>query len=266
MSSFDVYLPSSTPGFYNTTGSYTVYLPHTIKFNSTWEVALTNIIFPHSWPTLTSKTTFTIDWKSGDVTSLPLPSRSISNPQELDDVIKETIDEYCAKCAKTVPSNDKEAKLLQERSKLNEYLSITFNARVSKFVTNINKDYISRLRFTEHLAYTLGYLDYPLTSPQTQATYPPDVSGGTSMMYVYAPNLIEPIRVGNSMSPLLRAFACTGKVDNLEEKSFLDAQYRPLITNEINQIKIDLCDTTGNIIPFAHGSVLIVLNFRKKLY
>ena len=94
-SSFYVYLPSNSRGENNTTSSFTVQLPKKLVFNSNWVVALTNIIYPMTWPNLgTDEHQFMdIKWKNGGNTRLYFPKMSYKNFNELSTTIQTIIKE-----------------------------------------------------------------------------------------------------------------------------------------------------------------------------
>jgi hypothetical protein len=87
--SFYVYLPSNSKGTNNNnkTSSFTIQLSKRLNFSdASWSVALTNIIYPISWPNLgTYRNEFIdINWKGKGNTRLYLPSITFKNsPEEL---------------------------------------------------------------------------------------------------------------------------------------------------------------------------------------
>ncbi|KAL3107665.1 hypothetical protein niasHT_018863 [Heterodera trifolii] len=69
----------------NRTNSFRVRLPRKIQFNSEWDVGLATIIYPHSWPSLgtTEDQFIELEWKTGNVVTIPVPSSNIIRPYEL---------------------------------------------------------------------------------------------------------------------------------------------------------------------------------------
>ncbi|KAL3113997.1 hypothetical protein niasHT_014900 [Heterodera trifolii] len=83
--SFYVVVPSNTNVEGNRTNSFRVRLPRKIQFNSEWDVGLATIIYPHSWPSLgtTEDQFIELEWKTGNVVTIPVPSSNIIRPYEL---------------------------------------------------------------------------------------------------------------------------------------------------------------------------------------
>ncbi|KAL3122633.1 hypothetical protein niasHT_003989 [Heterodera trifolii] len=80
-----VVVPSNTNVEGNRTNSFRVRLPRKIQFNSEWDVGLATIIYPHSWPSLgtTEDQFIELEWKTGNVVTIPVPSSNITRPYEL---------------------------------------------------------------------------------------------------------------------------------------------------------------------------------------
>ncbi|KAL3110856.1 hypothetical protein niasHT_014793 [Heterodera trifolii] len=62
------------------------------------------------------------------------------------------------------------------------------------------------------------------------------MSGGVASFHVYAPDLIEPMMIGDVIAPVLRIVTIRGKPDKIIEEQFLSAQYHRVLVKEINQI------------------------------
>src|SRR5688572_26609180 len=70
----------------NNSSRFTVPLAKKINFNARWCVGLSEIIFPHSWPTLgtTENQYIEIFWKYGIVIQIPLEPATFSTRQEFE--------------------------------------------------------------------------------------------------------------------------------------------------------------------------------------
>jgi len=95
MTSFYIIIPSNTNVEGNRTNSFRVRLPHKLKFNSEWNVGLSVMVYPHSWPSLgtTTEQTITVVWKSGEIVRLAVPSNSLTNPQNLKQSLDKSLNE-----------------------------------------------------------------------------------------------------------------------------------------------------------------------------
>ena len=112
------------------------------------------------------------------------------------------------------------------------------------------------------LAYLLGFPEY-LRNDSAYARYSPNLHGGISSLYVYAPELIQPVIVGDTSAPLLRIVNVRGNSDETIEESYSLIQYDKLLIKEISEIKIEIRYSQGDLIPFEYGNCTLTLHFRK---
>jgi len=84
-SSFYIFLPSNVKGEGNSTSSFTVMLPKKLEFNSQWGVALTDLIYPFSFPNLGTNEDQYIDikWNDGSNVRLYFPKMTYKSFNEL---------------------------------------------------------------------------------------------------------------------------------------------------------------------------------------
>lgn len=101
---------------------------------------------------------------------------------------------------------------------------------------------------------------------QYDAEYLPDLSGGISTLYVYAPGLIEPVIVGDCSAPLLRVALVRGQQNEIVEDTYVAIQYHRLLVKEVNEIQIEIRGATGNPMPFQSGNCILTLHFKKLAY
>ncbi|CAK5036033.1 unnamed protein product [Meloidogyne enterolobii] len=71
--------------------------------------------------------------------------------------------------------------------------------------------------------------------------------------------------IGNSLSSLLRVVSVSGATPGeYNEKIYDTPIYARVLPREINEIEIELRTLdNGRLVPFAYGTVLIVLIFKK---
>uniref|UniRef100_A0A7E4UP01 Uncharacterized protein n=1 Tax=Panagrellus redivivus TaxID=6233 RepID=A0A7E4UP01_PANRE len=275
--SFDVYLPSSTYGDGNTSSQFTISLPQAIRFESKWQVALTNIIYPHTWSRKGEfkEMYFNILWKNGNADKILVEERVFTaNGDEAAEALNAAIREFSDDCKKKLEADYSNVTVQElffistERQNLEESVTAASTVKVEynrngRFSLALNNEKIDAVYLSKDLAFMLGFKERELHEKTNVANFSPDFSAGMGLFYVYAPGLIEPVRVGDTMAPLLRCFATQGNFDDVVEKSFLDPQYRSLLSKEIREIRINIRASTGKLVPFQFGSTVLVLSFRK---
>jgi hypothetical protein len=140
-----------------------------------------------------------------------------------------------------------------------------FDTEKNRYSVRVNTNFVEKLEFTEQLAYILGLESHTLTQ-STDAKFPPDMKGGVSSFFIYAPGLIEPVVIGNVSAPILRMVAIKGWRDDLVEEIYTPIQYHKLLTKEISDIFIELRTVSGELMPFSYGTVTLILHFNKIPY
>ena len=297
LKSFYVILPSNTPGENNKTNSFTVSLPQKLQFNSNWCVGLSVISYPLTWPSLGTNEpqAIEIEWQSGDACSFPIPclrftttlqleqciSKALVNPEPIKKISRKYIEYLRANShiEKRISSN-----LLDEQfsnpnpqtfgekrywvevyKQASKHVIFTFNREEGRFHVLINKQFVSKILITEQLSYLLGF-PTEISNNSTLANYTPDMHGGISSLFVYAPNLIEPVIIGNTSAPLLRIVSVRGTVDQTSEEAYISPQYYKVLVKEISEIQIEIRTSTGQLVPFDYGNCTLTLHFKKLPY
>lgn len=104
-----------------------------------------------------------------------------------------------------------------------------------------------------------------------EGDYPVDLTAGKSIMFVYV-NIIEYQTVADAKAPLLRVIPVDTKLRNntilqtasLNHRSFKDLQFKSLLGNNIQSIKIELRNENGDLVPFVgNGRTVLTLKFHK---
>ena len=160
---------------------------------------------------------------------------------------------------------------------LNRKLIFEYNREYQRFkvyYSNIQDDEnvngnncISYVEVSQQLAYVIGLENLRLPLSGNYVSYAPDLLGGISSLYVYAPGLIEPVLIGDTTAPLLRiVHVKKNQNDDNVEDIYAAIQYHKLLTKEISEIKIEIRTATGRLIPFEYGNCLLTLHFRKLPY
>ncbi|KAL3117603.1 hypothetical protein niasHT_003262 [Heterodera trifolii] len=111
-----------------------------------------------------------------------------------------------------------------------------FDNTSNRFSLKLDDRYVQKIKISDQLAYILGFNSTEFTEKETIAKFMPDMSGGVASFHVYAPDLIEPMMIGDVIAPVLRIVTIRGKPDEIIEEQFLSAQYHRVLVKEINQI------------------------------
>ncbi|KAH7714307.1 Protein F19G12.2 [Aphelenchoides avenae] len=101
------------------------------------------------------------------------------------------------------------------------------------------------VRLSRQLQYVLGFEEPTLTESVSYAKYMPDLHGGVHSLCIYAPGLIEPVMVGDSVAPLLRIAKVKGSPGDMVEDTFLSPQYHKVLEKTLTEISIHIRTATG---------------------
>ncbi|KAH7707377.1 hypothetical protein AAVH_25397 [Aphelenchoides avenae] len=127
----------------------------------------------------------------------------------------------------------------------------SYDVNLQRFHVYFNEKFIQSASATDQLLYAMGYeVSEGALRSGTHARYPPDLHGGVSSLYVYAPGLIEPVIVGDITAPLLRIVNVKGLPDDVVEDVYVAVQYHRLLVKEISEIEIQIKTATNRICPF----------------
>lgn len=122
------------------------------------------------------------------------------------------------------------------------------------------------LTFNDDLNSILGFKEKKYSGRRQTAEYPPLMNRGIYHLYIYC-DLCSPIRVGDSLVPLLRPIEIPsssdwGKVTSLR---FNRPMYTPVNKSTFNSVLIHLYDDTGKPITFSEGRTVVTLHLRPRL-
>uniref|UniRef100_A0A914M134 Uncharacterized protein n=1 Tax=Meloidogyne incognita TaxID=6306 RepID=A0A914M134_MELIC len=115
------------------------------------------------------------------------------------------------------------------------------------------------------MGYVLGFANSQHVQNNEIAKYAYDLRGGFSSFAIYAKGLTENMIVGNSLSSLLRIVSVSGAIPGeYHEKIYDSPIYVRVLPREVNEIEVELRTMdNGRLVPFAYGTVSIVLIFKK---
>ena len=262
MSEFYLTLPSNTAtgSEANRTNRFRVELPHTIELEGDWDVALVDIVYPHSWDNVNSvglgvthvAALLVITNGTDDNHKLYLPNGYYETINDLNFAIIQAW-------------NDKQKEIGQKASLPPFHFKFNQITKRNRLVYAEKQDKVITVRLSKHLQYLMGYdRDYIAhTSRHKEAKYPPDMRGGIDALYVYC-DIVENQIIGDSLEPLLRIVPVQGKHGDLVEKNFEMPHYVPLLNKKFSSVEVHIKTDTDTYLPFNYGKVIVKLQFRKR--
>lgn len=156
--------------------------------------------------------------------------------------------------------------LVKELNKNLKHFSFAFDPRVNRFEvksTVNSNEYI--LMLLNGIHDVLGFTEQAFqgTISTVQAPMEVNLLRGISSLFVYC-DVCEPIRVGNTMVPLLRNVCFnTTKYGEMVHVSYNNPIYVRAQKSFVDKINISICDAAGATVPFEEGLTTVVLHFRR---
>ena len=224
----------------NTLTEYRVCLPQTISLTGDWEVALTEIHYPHSWNNVQGN----------------FENRFYLRNQELAGVWEAVI----------IPpgyySSTEEV-----LSKMNELIGKRFGDDVKFTYDMLNRKVTVNLQnnaevYFGDIGYVLGFTPGKVISKTSTAERAVDLEHGFHDLYIYC-DIIQSQFVGDALVPLLRIVPVEGKEGQRINKSFIRPQYVPVSRRQFESIEVNIKRDTGEFVPFEFGRVLLTLHFQQ---
>ena len=240
---FYLHLNSSLDKFPNNTlTEYRVCLPQTISMTGDWEVALTEIHYPHSWNNVQEN----------------FKNRFYLRNQEFSEVWEaliippghySSVVDVITKINEVISAND--------RFKDEMQLSLdTLNRKVTVHLRNKTEVYFS------NIGQMLGFSPNTVISITSTAERAVDLEHGFHDLYVYC-DIIQSQYVGDALVPVLRIVPVEGKDGEGISKSFIRPQYLSVSRKQFETIEVNIKRDTGEFVPFEFGRVLLTLHFRQ---
>jgi hypothetical protein len=242
----------------NTQSEFRVQLPNQIRLDGEWEVALAEIIYPHSWYNVdTEKHTDCHIFISlhhtteNKIVICAIPSGSYETTEALLEAVNHQLDQSLG----IEGYFDKDVQLRYDT--------------IKRRVDLICSDLVLKIAIGEKLRYMLGLdkqrREHWLNPRHLAAKYPVDLRGGFDALYVYC-DLVSNQVVGDVLVPLLRVINIEGQHDDIVAKTYNNPHYVPVVKQEFNTIEISIKDDTNQSVRFMSGKVVVKLHFRKRKY
>lgn len=226
----------------NTLTEYRVCLPQTVRLTGEWEVALTEIHYPHSWNNVQGN----------------FQNRFYLRNQELSEVWEVLIippGHYSS--IEAILSKMKE--LVDNEKRFTDDASFSYDTLRRKVTVHLQNNV--ELFFGD-IGYVLGFSPKEVISKTSTAEREADLDHGCHDLYVYC-DIIQPQYVGDALVPLLRIVPVEEKDGQRVSKSFVRPQYVPVNRKQFESTEVNIKRDTGETVPFEFGRVLLTLHFRQ---
>jgi len=220
----------------NTLSHFLVKLPQTITLEGSWEVALMEIHYPHSWYNVVAgKNRILYDATMGSEDH-GIITLDAGYYHSIDSVIEAI------------------------RSKgLPDTISMVYNDTSKRVTVGLGPG--AALFPFEGMAEMLGFPRRAIHNTQV-APFQADIRTIYSL-YVYS-DLVEEQLVGDVRAPLLRIVNVEGENSDIITHAYNKPYFLPLKKREFDTIEIYIRDDTGQKVPFQRGKVIVTLAFRKR--
>lgn len=241
---FFVTLPSDSSVKYypnNTVARFVTKLPETIRLQGQYEMALAEIIYPHTWHNIEGdKDSYWIAVVNKDfVQKAYIPSGYYEDGTTLVDALNQAF------------AQDIGAKF-------------SFNRTTGRFTLNFRSPSNFTFVMSDDLQRYTG-LEPPLNTKTFNETGKHDfnVDRGMNLMYVYCDVASHSI-VGDTKAPLLRVCNVTGKHKDIVRHTYFQPHYVPVGRDDFDTIEIAIYNELGKPMPFQYGKSVVTLHFRRK--
>lgn len=240
----------------NTIASYRVDLAQHLHLEGPWQVALTEISYPHTWYNTPKDNSFFhwIDaWEHGA-------------PEATEPVIE--LDEkrftLHVKRFESGYYDDKEQIMKQINACMREISSdvtLLYHECKHKFQWLGSGRY--RLRFFPPMAYMLGLKpgEWFTSGLLIQSPRTADIKAGFYHMFCYS-DVVQHQAVGDAYAPLLRTVQIEGKFGDVISHTFSPAYYLPVAKRHIENISVELKTDQNRPVDFKFGKVVATLHFK----
>lgn len=135
------------------------------------------------------------------------------------------------------------------------------------------------LSMADNLLYMLGYQDTrvfgtreyttrKLNASKTKQTYTyeadhhPEMNPTSFCFFVYS-DIVRPLMFSDVYAPLIFYSTYTGKHGEYSHERVKEILYRPIDVNFVQEIGVEIRDSSGFLVDFSWGKVFVLLHFRK---
>lgn len=299
-------LPSnSSMNYYpdNTLSNYITKLPQLFDLDGSWEVGLSEVLFPISWPTVNAneiviriliwhKNPENNQYDRNEWAAISPPPGHYESPDLLvkqinakiervehrknlarflyNDISKKITVRFDEKAlSETVISMSKPtAELLGFgwETKTRQYRDVQPpNGDDNPGPTRKRRQVVDEIK--DYLLLRASDSDMVAIGPEDALSYTAsgvcDLQRGFYSLFIYC-DVVEPVVVGDVKAPLLRVVNISGKEGSTISRIFQNIQYVPILRKQLDTIEIDIRSDFGQKVAFERGKVIVVLHFRRR--
>ncbi|KAJ1138775.1 hypothetical protein NDU88_005156 [Pleurodeles waltl] len=225
----------------NQISSYTVKLAKPVDLKGPWEVALTEIQYPRTWNTFTKA-----DVKFHIKRPQDALTYNLSFPHGYYPTVATVVDAI----NKSIASTEAYA---------NIYLVLD---HVRRKVVLKAPEFSTVFKCSGKLQRVLGTVQHNQRQMDPDPTCP-DINGGFYTLYVYS-DIVEPQRVGDSYSPLLRWVPVQGENNTMVNIQHHKLDYVAISKNHFDTITIMVYNDQSEPVAFKYGKVIVKLHLRPR--
>lgn len=257
--SFYLTLPSNT-GYNKHAASFRVLLPRRIQLQGEWEVALSELIYPHTWYNVRAPDNiFYVILKDKNDGIAPVPQSEIT--------LRCTIPEGYYNTATDLMQMMETRMREQHPSILPDPLPVMFsyNTVLNRVSISLKHPAID-IQLSKAVAYMLGYDGDNFADVSYDpgvAEHPPDLRAGVVSIYIYT-DVVEHTIVGDTVAPLLRAVAVQSNFGDIVEKVFQVPHYMPVLKKDFDSIEIEIKTDQNKPLELQFGKTVVKLHFRRR--
>lgn len=238
-----------------------------------WTVGLSQIVYPRSWANIKNarfKVTMPVDGTPGQ--PMYTEEFTLSNDR-------------FENAAHLIADLDEKIHHKVRNQSWSEKIHVLLERYTKRCVVKMSTEFI--LELPEHMAVPLGFgrakkvllaagtskaLAYAMSTDRTRVFIgeviksPHTVNADRLIteLYLYT-SIISQQRVGDTLAPLLRTITDVGSGSNeTVVTEFKHIHYHPLQTGYFEEVEVHLADSSGTVIDFSYGDVVVTLHFRKR--
>ena len=222
-------------------------MPKTIYLKGRYEVALSEIQYPHSWSTFTKQDELVLYW-TDDVFDTTKQHKRVKIPEGY----YTTMDELCMAINYAYD---------EVRTTDTAYINFLHDPIRRRIKVKLEQNH--GFSVNRELGEVLGLQPYKFYGTSQYADSVSDVKRGFYTLYTYC-SVCEPQVVSDHYVPLLRCVGIQGKDGVIITKTFTDPHYVTVNTNKFDTIEVNIKNDVGEDVSFRSGKVICKLHFRPK--
>ena len=254
----------------NKVSDYTVHLPKEINLSGSWELGLSEILYPNSWYNIDTNKCYIFYLRGAVQFFAVLPAGYYQQPQYVVGQILHEMKRMFQARNKTLVSEGVLTK------PIDFLFDLTYNPQTQRTTVSIEHKNgaptVERegsmqpdvtVTFSDELASLLGFEKKYYTEIGEYTSENVANIDTVNAIYVYC-DVIEHRTVGHTLAPLLAVLPVTGKSGAYVSKRYDKIQYHPVLKKTFSDIHISLRDDQAKRIRFRKGKVIVTLHLRPR--